>query len=449
MIEEIKIDELYVHPNNVRKVYKDIDELAESIKEKGILQNLTVVKGHFDGTNWAEDGYTVVIGNRRLLAARKAGIETAPCAVKDMEMKDQVSTMLLENMQRKDLTAFEESKGFQLCLDLGISEDELSKKTGLTKKTIRHRVKMQDLNQEEVEKKCAEGATIFDFIKLEQIKDLDKRNKVLESIGTADFNMKVEQAIREEKKEEARKKVIEMYDSFAEKIESREGKQCVKSWYNDTEHLPERPDDVLEKNYYYLVEQYGITLFTDMEIREEDSEERQKAEEARLERERITAKFNELGATFFDMRQKFILDRNRAKLTPERAIWWLCKMNFSDCGLRFEDEEMNTHYHSSWGGINEDIFVETFGKSEEITADEELRLIDKNPIAEAEKIIYSCLERGKQVLTKRWDFAYQRCVGLEMLYSFLRELGYRMSEEEEKILNGSHELYKEEEVEEE
>ena len=86
MIQDIAIEQLDIHPQNVRKVYTDIDELAESI-------NLTVVPNPDK-----KDHYLVVIGNRRLTAARKAGLKTMPCSVVEMTEKEQISTMLLENM---------------------------------------------------------------------------------------------------------------------------------------------------------------------------------------------------------------------------------------------------------------------------------------------------------------------------------------------------------------
>ena len=121
MIKEIKISLLGQHPLNPRKTYDDIDELAASIKEKGILQNLLV------GPDDAREGYYLVIGgNRRLLAARKAGIETAPCVIRtDLTDKDIAQIMLTENMQRRDLTPIEEAYGMQMCIqDYGIKVDE-------------------------------------------------------------------------------------------------------------------------------------------------------------------------------------------------------------------------------------------------------------------------------------------------------------------------------------
>lgn len=117
MVQEIEISKLRVHPKNVRKTYTNIDELADSMKTQGILQNLTVVK------NPKEEGtYWVVIGNRRLTAAIKAGLKTAPCQIAEMDEKDQAATMLLENMQRSDLTIYEQAQGIQMVLDLGETE---------------------------------------------------------------------------------------------------------------------------------------------------------------------------------------------------------------------------------------------------------------------------------------------------------------------------------------
>lgn len=135
-IQNISIELVKVHPNNVRKTYNDIEELAESIKAKGILQNLTVVPDP------QEPGkYLTVIGNRRLTAARMAGLETVPCIVSDMDEKEQTSVMLLENIQRSDLTVYEQAQGFQMMLDLGETEDTIAEKTGFSKKTVRHRLR--------------------------------------------------------------------------------------------------------------------------------------------------------------------------------------------------------------------------------------------------------------------------------------------------------------------
>ncbi len=162
-IQNISIELVKVHPNNVRKTYNDIEELAESIKAKGILQNLTVVPDP------QEPGkYLTVIGNRRLTAARMAGLETVPCIVSDMDEKEQTSVMLLENIQRSDLTVYEQAQGFQMMLDLGETEDTIAEKTGFSKKTVRHRLNIAKLDSKTLMEKRETGwipAVAYGFVR--------------------------------------------------------------------------------------------------------------------------------------------------------------------------------------------------------------------------------------------------------------------------------------------
>ena len=71
----IPVAKLRQHPKNVRKTYDDIEELTASVRENGVLQNLTVVKDPAD-----EGYYLVIIGNRRLMAARAAGLPALQCS---------------------------------------------------------------------------------------------------------------------------------------------------------------------------------------------------------------------------------------------------------------------------------------------------------------------------------------------------------------------------------
>ena len=205
---EISISNLRNHPNNIRKTYTGIPELAASIKENGILQNLTVVP---DPEN--EDMYLVVIGNRRLQAAKKAGLETVPCVVTDMEESDQALTMLTENMQRKDLSLIEEADGFQMCLeDFGINISTLAEKTGFSKTTVRHRLNVAKLDRDILTEKMNDSEfqlSITDLALLEKVKNIDKRNEILEDAeDPRDIVWMVEQAALEEKRERAAKKMI-------------------------------------------------------------------------------------------------------------------------------------------------------------------------------------------------------------------------------------------------
>ena len=129
MLQMIPIDKLFPHPDNPRKNLGDLTELAESIKASGVMQNLTVVPLIGENGEPVEDAYTVIIGHRRLSAAKLAGLTELPCVVCEMSHKEQIATMLLENMQRSDLTVYEQAQGFQMMLDLGESVTGISEKT--------------------------------------------------------------------------------------------------------------------------------------------------------------------------------------------------------------------------------------------------------------------------------------------------------------------------------
>ena len=122
----IPVSKLRPHPDNPRKDLGDLTELAESIKANGVFQNLTVVPHLGEITKEHSGLYTVIIGHRRLAAAKLIGLKELPCIVVDMSEREQLSTMLVENMQRVDLTIYEQAQGFQMMLDLGDTVDEIA-----------------------------------------------------------------------------------------------------------------------------------------------------------------------------------------------------------------------------------------------------------------------------------------------------------------------------------
>lgn len=104
----LPVDRLHPHPDNPRKALGDLTELAESIKANGIFQNLTVVP---DDPTSSYTTFTVIIGHRRLAAAKLAGLTSVPCVITEMSPDEQVATMLAENMQRNDLSVYEQAIG--------------------------------------------------------------------------------------------------------------------------------------------------------------------------------------------------------------------------------------------------------------------------------------------------------------------------------------------------
>lgn len=213
-IMSISVEKIHQHPDNPRKNLGDLSELAESIKKKGVMQNLTVIPGHWnERREWHEDGYTLVIGHRRCAAAKIAGLKELPCRiVDDMSQKDQVSTMLEENMQRNDLTIWEQANGFQMMLDLGETEESIAEKTGFSKTTVKHRLNIAKLNQkvlQEKEKDESFQLSLKDLYVLEQVEDIKTRDKILkEASSSRDLAWKAKSAAEEASREKVAAEII-------------------------------------------------------------------------------------------------------------------------------------------------------------------------------------------------------------------------------------------------
>lgn len=186
--------QLEPHPDNPRKDLGDLEELRESIRQNGIMQNLTVIP-----TDDTLEHFRILIGHRRF-AASEGILNELPCViVEDLTDREQVGIMLCENLQRNDLTFYEQGQGFQMMLDLGDTIDEISEKTGFSKNTVKHRVEIAKLPKAAIEDRKFQ-LTIGDLIELEKISDVKKRQKVLElAWDSNNLKNRISQEIREEK----------------------------------------------------------------------------------------------------------------------------------------------------------------------------------------------------------------------------------------------------------
>lgn len=99
---ELELNKVYPNPNQPRKDFKDIDELANSIKENGLIQPIAVVK--------TDDGYMIISGERRYRACKELGLKTIKTHLINADDKKVLELALVENIQRDDLTDFEKAK---------------------------------------------------------------------------------------------------------------------------------------------------------------------------------------------------------------------------------------------------------------------------------------------------------------------------------------------------
>ena len=243
-IKYIPVSKLWRHPDNPRKDLGDVTELAESIKVNGVLQNLTVVPLIGEITKkWDGESYRVIIGHRRLAAAKLAGLEELPCVVVEMSEREQLSTMLTENMQRSDLTVYEQAQGFQMMLDMGDTVEDIAEKSGFSATTVRRRVKLPELDKDKFKKSEERGVSLFEYMELDKLKSPERKNEMLDFIGTDNFKYKLKQAIDAEAADERRASWVERLSSFATQVTDRTGYKFARSFYVNSEVNVERPED--------------------------------------------------------------------------------------------------------------------------------------------------------------------------------------------------------------
>lgn len=339
----LPVSAIYPHPDNPRKDVGDVTELADSIKKRGILQNLTVMPGHWITleemaavvkaytedptdelkelieTKWSDEGYTTLIGHRRTAAAKLAGISKAPCRiVYGLTKNEQISMMLEENMQRNDLTIYEQAESFQLMLDLGETVETLSDKTGFSKSTIYHRLNIAKLDQGVLKEKEDDEAfqlTLKDMYELERVEDVDERNKILSQASSSEnLKYRIEQNIRDKQREKKGEELVALLkekgvqQSEIDMIGYTPGYENVDSIsLRDLEDavLPELPEDTSDLVFYHCPGSY-IAIKRKIEEPEEDDSSNKKSSELASRIRDSTSRLNSIEKTFDEHFGEFV-----------------------------------------------------------------------------------------------------------------------------------------------
>ena len=442
---EIALEDLKIHPKNIRTEYEGIDELAQSIRENGIMQNLTVVPDP------EETGkYLVVIGNRRLTAARQAGITSAPCVINDMSEKEQITTMLTENMNRKDLKIYEEAAGIQMCFaDYGLTIDELEEKTGLSKSTIHHRLNVAKLNPKVLKRKSDDvdfQLTLKDLYALEQIKSVRTRNRILkEAYSSADLANRARRAAADELEQANEKELISLCEQRGIKpAPKRAGDELYSSRWDSiiTYNLSQKPPKQLkiskkETGLFYLTRYrsfYIIKKAVDEKQKKEPSPQEKKAKETEKNRKEIKAICKAMFADMGDF-VRSIFDGKAGTVTDTekliRMIWDV---------LIYDNAYISrSNIFCVVTGLN---LWETGSLSE----DERKAAHDK---ADNLPVIHQQLAVAywyvKDMNLTEYDGTYAEHSGRKtmMFYDILAMFGYTWPDADmEKVANGKHELYK-------
>lgn len=451
-IVQIPVKLLHHHHDNPRKDLGDLTELTESIKAKGVLQNLTVVPYWFkltgagcdDPKQQAEMGYLVVIGNRRLEAAKKAGLETLPCIIAKMTPAEQVQTMLLENMQRADLTIYEQAQGFQMMLDFGDTVETVAEKTGFSESTIRRRLKIAEMDGDTLKAVSERQVNIMDYDRLSQIEDISTRNKVLAEIGTNNFNRNLQNALDAQGAKKRKEGWLRIFDKH--KMTEIPYNDIWQSKYESLGYVDGEPDeqkilDLLKDHdalYYAWGYQSTPYIRADNVLSDEDDElerERQKRiDEDRQRRERLS----NLSKSAFKLRFDFVkhYSYRDSKKNIKKISDWMC--------LREIVSMMSRGMFSGYSTVqaSKTVYAQLFdvkgGEDWQKVAD----FVDAHPEKALLMNVYAQWCDSENENCCDYSSNYRENPKLKNLYQCLCALGYTMSDEEKQMVNGTHPLYK-------
>lgn len=442
-VVNMPVECLIPHPQNPRKDLGNLDELTASIKENGIYQNLTVIPVN-EAVPGEEPKYMVVIGHRRLEAAKRAGLQEVPCAiVRGLTETQQLQIMLLENMQRSDLTIYEQAQGFQQLLDFGMDIEDISQQSGFSKRTIRRRLEIAKLDQNKLNKiSSTRQLSLKEFDELAKIKNMEARNEVMEKIGTNDFALAVKRAIDKEKLADnmpvfladMERLGIKKFPDNANKYSSkyrRVGSLDLYEYEVTKEKMPKKTEGLYYEASYPRNVEFYVKETKKNRAREKsakDIEKEKRIKEAWFKMDAMAATHHELRKTFME---NFKATAKQHELVLMGAYSVAILQGVAYMGL---------------GNVNEEAGIDN--KFFDPKRDEKaikLAFDGYSDIQQCAKVIYKLFgDNEKELYTNNSRFGYPTYKinpRLEALYHWLVALGYQMSSEEKLIAAGTHEIF--------
>ena len=187
--------------NQPRKTFNEdkIEELADSIREHGIIQPIVVRK--------KKKGYEIVAGERRWRAAMKAGLAEVPCLLKELTDEQNMLIAIIENMQREDLNPIEEAEGLhQMVSTFGLTQEQVSKSVGKSRPYITNALRLLKL-PEYIREKLAEGVISAGHGRtLITVEDEDLRRQLFDKIVAEGLSVRETEKLVAELGKPAKKK---------------------------------------------------------------------------------------------------------------------------------------------------------------------------------------------------------------------------------------------------
>lgn len=439
----LKRSQLHPHPDNPRKDLGDLEELKASIREHGIMQNLTVVPMDDELEN-----FKILIGHRRFAASEGILFEL-PCVIAEgLSDREQVGIMLCENMQRSDLTFLEQAHGFQMMMDLGETIETISDKTGFSEATVKHRLEIAKLKKKSIDTAMESfQPTISDYIELEKVKDIKERSKILEeSDSSSDLRYSVEAYVNEQARKKNAKKYLELVNSLGWK----ESKEYFYSYGSDPkwETIEELSKIDLEKEYddsaiqafaqkntkpvFYRFDGYYIS-FAYKNAQKKVEKKKTKQELFEEARKKNTAILNDTRTVICDRYYEFINEIDDVKEFKELS---------DKQRIKFMDRLFEVL-------VDLEAYLSTFEHTYNIRSKNDLKDLKADYEGMPDALqrlmihVWATLASSHSNNFVEWNFTKNMKVlkGHQQLYSTLYFFGFRLNDEYKAIIEGKSDLY--------
>ena len=199
-VQEIDIKKIVANDKQPRRDFDELklDELAESMKQHGVLQPVILRK--------KGNAFELVAGERRWRAAAKAGLEKIPAIIKELSDAEVMEIALIENLQREDLNPIEEAMAYKTLMDdFGLTQEELSKRVGRSRSQIANTVRLLNLDKEIQELVIQNKLTAGHARALLSIQDVRARIGLARKISQEDLSVRETEQLAKKLSEERKK----------------------------------------------------------------------------------------------------------------------------------------------------------------------------------------------------------------------------------------------------
>jgi ParB family chromosome partitioning protein len=217
----IDIERIETNPFQPRLYFDEesLDELANSIKEKGVIQPVVVYKKD------RGEGYTLVVGERRLRASIKAGLKKIPAIIKKLKDKDLIGLAVLENLQREDLNPMELSEAlYKMNKKMEMSQEEIGKILGIDRASVSNYIRLKNLDKKTQQALFDEKISMGHAKVLLQLKEKEKEVFFLKEIINKGLSVReLEKAIvsvKEVKRKTGKKEEDFYFKALEEELKS-------------------------------------------------------------------------------------------------------------------------------------------------------------------------------------------------------------------------------------